>query len=370
MTGSIFKIRVTAQEIYHGLKALWFNKSSYCYHLPLRFWDRLVITFLKITALIFYYSNWKFEENQDTQLKLLSIGMSVEEFKEKFLVLRNDERKIWKNTTVAVVVPIYLTSKTSLSQTRAMLECLATQTILPVVVVVIDDASPFEYKFDEICPSTFITIMYEKLKVKVGLSSARSHGIKIAFEADPSLIMFTEMNCRPCESWIESAIEHFEKNRKERGCCMILSGLTSPLGETYFDLYHFIFGTSNGLYVPSDKSLLYGLTCNLCVPVQILNAINFDEDFKDGVFGDVEFCIRARKLFDAKPWLVERMRVHYDFAYLPPDMGLWKPFTHSIENYVMFCLQFRKYGEWEPLLLAKHNEYSSWKSGLHAIHLK
>ncbi|CAG8556399.1 3175_t:CDS:2, partial [Acaulospora colombiana] len=102
-----------------------------------------------------------------------STDIPVEDYKEQFLVLRKDEGRIWKNTTVAVVVPIHLTSKSSLLQVRTTLECLATQTILPVVAVVVDDASPLAYEFDEICPSSFMNIAYEKLEVSVDLSSAQ-----------------------------------------------------------------------------------------------------------------------------------------------------------------------------------------------------
>lgn len=182
--------------------------------------------------------------------------------------------------------------------------------------------------------------------------------------------MFTDMDCQPFESWIESAIKYFEDNRHKQGNCMILSGLTQTLGDTYFDLYHDLFGTLNGLYLPSGESLLYGTTCNLGVPVQILKAINFDDDFKKASFEDVEFCIRAMKQLNAKILHVEKMRIYHDFAYISTtDKGWWKSLNVFKDNYRRFCRLFQKYGEWEPLMFVKHYEYSSWRSGLDAVHL-
>ncbi|RHZ81999.1 hypothetical protein Glove_115g11 [Diversispora epigaea] len=362
---------IICSGIVYDIKNLWFDKSSYYYKSSLKFWDRLIITFLKITALLCYSSGRLKNEFQDFQSKTLNVDISAENYKEAFLIPTKQE--IWEKTTVVVVVPIYLTSKNSLLQARAVLKCLARQTISPVSVVVVDDASPFKYEFKDIYPNdstdSYIKIIYEKLEKNGGPGNARNHGINIAFTLNPVLIMFTDMDCQPFQSWVESAIEYFENNRHEYGNCMILSGLTKSLGDTHFDLYHDLFGTLNGLYLPSDQSLLYGTTCNLCVPTLLLKAITFDGDFRRASFEDVEFCIRARKLFNAKTLFVDKMRIHHDFAYIfTTDKKWWKSLNAFKDNYIRFGRLFQKYGEWEPLMLAKHYEYNSWRVGLDVIH--
>ncbi|CAG8585493.1 7460_t:CDS:2 [Diversispora eburnea] len=366
MTGAIYS------GIIYDIKNLWFDKSSYYYNSSLKLWDRLIITFLKITALL-CYSNGRFKnEFQELQSKTLNVDMSAENYKETFLI--PIEQEFREKTTVVVVVPIYLTSKNSLLQARAVLKCLAGQTISPMAVVVVDDASPFQYEYEEIFPTdstdSYINIIYIKLEKNGGPGNARNHGINVAFTLNPVLIMFTDMDCQPFQFWVESAIEYFENNRQKYGNCMILSGLTQSLGDTHFDLYHDLFGTLNGLYLPSDESLLYGTTCNLCAPTQLLKAMTFDEDFQKASFEDVEFCIRARKLFNTKTLFVEKMKIYHDFAYISIiDKKWWKSLNAFKDNYIRFGRLFQKYGEWEPLMLAKHYEYNSWRVGLDVIHL-
>src|SRR5690242_8301601 len=113
MTGVIYS------GIIYDIKILWFDKSSYYYKSSLKFWDRLIITFLKITALL-CYSNGNFKnEFHGLQSKTLNVDMSAENYKEAFLIPTIQES--WEKTTVVVVVPIYVTSKNSLLQARTVL---------------------------------------------------------------------------------------------------------------------------------------------------------------------------------------------------------------------------------------------------------
>ncbi|KAG9293891.1 hypothetical protein G9A89_019229 [Geosiphon pyriformis] len=380
-------------SVIYYFKEIWLSSSSYYAENIHTIPDRLIITFINLLALFAYYSP-RFPKWLGGAYKARYDLDNVIPFEPTFqLTPTNTPSRIpqsftgdimgFLKVTVAVIVPTLLNTEKDMSQLKRLLESLAWQSRVPNIVIVVDDGSKLIYKESEIRPDGYdLSIEVLRLKINMGPAAARNRGVRLATKYNPLLVMFTDHDCIPESDWIQVGINAFCQSKQTFGNeNFILSGQTRSYENTWFDFYHNIFGTLNGRYLPHDNnSLLYGTTCNLAIPFCLALRVPFEEDFKNAGFEDIDLCVRARKM-GARTWFVVDMKVIHDFGYLgPPKVekddgelitaqeGNWEQFKRFFHNLRRFWLQFCRYGEWEPLMNAKHPEYIDWFNVSKEIH--
>lgn len=235
-----------------------------------------------------------------------------------------------------------------------------------------------------------------------GPAAARNTGLDAAAAAGGSLVAFTDADCAPASTWLETIVKE-QQEVKKRG---VVCGRTEadgawaealaaaaaaelpappPLPTTtkhkpsLIDEFHDRSGTLNGRFLP-DGSLLYGCTCNLSLALRptptttttkapsngdaaapsasadfataAAPPLHFDPEFREAAFEDVDFSVRARELGLPLSYC-ERALVHHDFSSRSAALGLFR--------------QFERYGFWEPLMTRKHPRYFAWFGSSTAI---
>lgn len=242
---------------------------------------------------------------------------------------------IEQNSTIAIVVPIYVASEKSKKQVERLIKSIKSQKRVADFVFLIDDCSPIEY-------DSFGYDIY-RLDENGGPAKARNYGIKLSKKANVDVIAFTDSDVILDCNWIKEIINAFCNNKYMQA----ISGKTISYGNTWFDKYHNINGTLNGRKFIDSNQLLYGPTCNFSVELKSLGNITFSKDFPLAAGEDIEFCFRFLKNgnnigFEAN------VRIYHDFGYR---------FFSFNGNKKQFINLFRKYARGEKTLLKKVPEY-------------
>lgn len=129
---------------------------------------------------------------------------------------------------------------------------------------------------------------------KPGSYAARNVGIQ---HAKGEILAFTDADCLPSPSWLDSASKWFEQGNNAN---TIVAGgvslfLTDPEKPSVFALYDYALGIPQERYVRRG----YGVTANLFVPRHLFNRVGlFDSKRLSG--GDAEFCRRATSSGNAR----------------------------------------------------------------------
>jgi GT2 family glycosyltransferase len=228
------------------------------------------------------------------------------------------------------VIPAYLARPHEPNQLQ---RCAAAVCSQPLVrrLIVVDDGSPLA--FPPLPPGVELL----RMERNGGPAAARNRGLARALELEAETILFTDVDCIPDPGWAQAMADLL-------GTVGVVAagGLTRSHGTTLLDRYHDFNGTLNGRWVLPDRAgLLYAPTCNLAVRATAVADLRFDERLITGE--DVDFCHRLRDRGTIA--LAPRAVVHHDYAYGTTRRGL-----------STFLRMFRRYGEGDWLLWAKHPE--------------
>jgi glycosyltransferase involved in cell wall biosynthesis len=226
----------------------------------------------------------------------------------------------------AAIIPAYVQNSTEISQLKRAVLSVQNQVDL---VLIIDDASPMVIENVE---KAHIYKVWEN----AGPAAARNLGLKICQILRVDHILFLDSDCVADPNWASFMIRRLKQGS------MAVGGLTKALGSDHVSLYHDVFGTLNGrLFLHSKDTLLYNPTCNFGITLKCEQF--FDEQFPDSAFEDVDFCVKLLKSGHK-----------ISFEPLAVMMHDYKP------NLLGFCMQFKKYGMSEKILLRNHPDYFSY----------
>lgn len=125
---------------------------------------------------------------------------------------------------------------------------------------------------------------------QAGSYAARNFGLG---KAKGELIVFTDADCIPCESWLSQLWAKHESNVNGGGDAVIAGGVEMRGADSYApttsELYDILFGLPQEQYVRRG----YAVTANLSIPREIFKSVGpFNQQKLSG--GDSEFCHRAR----------------------------------------------------------------------------
>jgi GT2 family glycosyltransferase len=230
-----------------------------------------------------------------------------------------------------VVTPAFLARPHEPDQLR---RCVAAVLAQPAVdgLIVVDDCSPLPV------PALPARAELVRLPSNRGPAAARNAGLERALERGATLVLFTDVDCRPDPGWAAALADHLAA-----GDDVAAGGVTRAAGATLLDRYHDFAGTLNGRWrLPGRADLLYAPSCNLAVRAEALRDLRFDERFPSAAGEDYDFCHRLRQA-GGTIGLAPAAVVRHDFAYGSTWRGL-----------PAFVRQHRRYGEADPLLWEKY----------------
>lgn len=240
------------------------------------------------------------------------------------------------SNNTAVAIPCLCANRHGVDTLRKALAAIRGQTLKPRYLFVVDDGSPIPIT-DRLTPAEQEAITFIRHESNCSPAVARNTGLRAARSKDVEFLCFTDTDCRPSASWLESILKHFRLHPEDD----IISGVTTSIDHsTIVEVFHDCFGTLNGPTLP-DETLLYGPTCNLGIRLSTIT-FEFDSSFPEASYEDVDFCIRARDL-GALLHLVPEAVVHHDYDL--SLFGVWR--------------QFAKYGRGYTLMKRIHPTFSS-----------
>jgi glycosyltransferase involved in cell wall biosynthesis len=261
-----------------------------------------------------------------------------EENKEAKFTFVNVMNNVNIDSSVMVVIPVYVKDLRGRMQIERTIQLLKKQTIKPKNIIIVDDCSPVNYCHDG---TEFI-----KVPINQGPANARNIGINKAIELGADIISFTDSDVLPSLNWIECVLHSFISNKFGH----LISGKTISYNKNLFGLYHDINGTLNGRKFKDSDLLLYGPTCNLSIVSKALINKNFSTDFPLAAGEDIHLCFVLLSngyniLHD--PSVI----VRHDYGYR---------FLRFKENKKAFVNMFVKYSRGESILLNKIPDYYSY----------
>jgi len=243
------------------------------------------------------------------------------------------------NPSVSVVVPAFIRNPFERDCLERLTECLLNQTKKIEQIIIVDDRSPYNYETPK-------EVNHHRLKKNQGPARARNKGIEIALSSGADIILFTDVDCVPTNTWAQSFVQLFLDDRNTH----ILSGNTRSFNKNWLGRYHEINGTLNGRKVKNSNLLLYGPTCNLAITNEVAQLIRFNATFPYAAGEDIEFCFRAIEgSFNIK--FCKEAVIFHDFGYARLNI---------VKNLRSFFKQFERYARGETILLQQLPEYYSY----------
>lgn len=247
---------------------------------------RMMVRLTKAICTFSFYYGWK--RSKDLRLRVDKLASGSEDISRRALASVKTKKDYKGASKIAVVLPCLCTTARDLNNLRRVLSCIRKQTLNPCYTFLVDDGSPTPAA-EQLTEAEREGIILLRHDVNCGPATARNTGLRAARETDVEYVCFTDVDCLPKESWVESIVEHFERNSKDD----IISGFTASIRQTSIvETFHDCFGTLNGPRLP-DQTLLYGPTCNLAVRLKTV-FVEFDPRFPEAAFEDVDFCVQAR----------------------------------------------------------------------------
>jgi len=232
-----------------------------------------------------------------------------------------------------LIVPVYIKKIKEIAMLRKLVSLVENDPGIDHVIIV-DDCSPLKY---DLHPYVKIGREQIKLRSNRGPAHARNIGIERSFELGATNLFFTDHDCELMPGW-GMAFENFLANNPYS----IAGGITLSAGNTILDRYHNINGTLNGRLVIGKDELLYAPSCNLAMRACVSMDFRFDESFPNAAGEDVDFCLRARNMYNIG--LCREAVVHHNWGYRSTISGLPK-----------FVQTFSKYKAANSLLRSKHS---------------
>lgn len=178
-----------------------------------------------------------------------------------------------------------------------LLEALEAQTVGPVEVVVVDDASTDDTwaELQRLAASSTLALRAERMAANAGPATARNVGWRAA---RTGLILFTDDDCVPQPGWVAAMTDALGK-------VDVAQGRTDPNPEHRFNHGPF----SRTLQVTSEEG--YYQTCNIGYRRELLDLLHgFDERFRRPAGEDTDLAWRAREAGASTTFVPEGLVYH------------------------------------------------------------
>ncbi|KAJ3313805.1 hypothetical protein HDU76_002553 [Blyttiomyces sp. JEL0837] len=231
------------------------------------------------------------------------------------------------------------------------------QTTTPLSVIVVDDgSSAYSHDIYVICSKSSLRMTLLRSHENRGAAAARNRALDFIKDhsasfglSDSSRVAFVDTGIIVGNGWVQKVISNPEKYKGDK----IIAGVTLPTSSSRYAEFHIACGTLMPRLMVEDLNLeylqlkkgdiLYAPTCNLLIQGQrLIQQLRFNEEFTKSGFEDVEFCLRARLVYQVELVLDVDLLVFHDFHEMNLDMLKGR---------------FRRYGFWGGLLIRKFPEY-------------
>ncbi len=173
-----------------------------------------------------------------------------------------------------------------------------------------------------------------------GPADARNHGIKLSQEDGSDVVIFID------DDVVNPAVaDMIEISKRAHETNSIILPKFRSKDYLCYDIYHDLDGTLNGVYINGSENerLLYGTTCVLAVPIEILNRCGFDPYFPIAAGEDIDFSLRATDLGYNILSADDIVFIH-DYGYVRGGLK-------------MFVNRFIRYGEGNHLIKEKYPDF-------------
>ena len=250
-------------------------------------------------------------------------------------LISDKKNNISEKSKIGIVVPIYVANKVARKQVERLIESILDLDLKTDRIYLVDDCSPMSYNTKG--------LKLLSTDNNSGPAKARNIGIEQGIKDKVDIIAFTDSDVILHRNWTSMIKKFFIENREYQA----LSGKTYSYGNTWFDLYHDVYGTLNGRRFVDSKQLLYGPTCNFAIIVEEMGDLRFSEEFPLAAGEDIEFCFnflrKGNNIGHAKD-----ITVSHDFAFKR---------LRYFRNRKSIQRVFRKYAKGERILLQILPEY-------------
>jgi GT2 family glycosyltransferase len=229
-----------------------------------------------------------------------------------------------------LIIPSFIKTQWDLDCLTRLLRSAQNQNLSFDKILVVDDASPINYKPDD--PIEFI-----RLQENGGPARARNIGIHKALSEGAEYILFTDHDCILDQEWNEQMTKFMQDT--DFGAA---GGMTFSFGNTLYDYYHNLNGTLNGKWLlPHRKELWYMPSLNFGMKAMVANEFIFDERFPTAAGEDVDLCLRLRSKY--KIGFCPRAKLWHDFGY-----------KSTLTGFRRFVCLFKKYKSSSATLYEGH----------------